>query len=137
MGVGPNFSISWNSGDNLNIEADRTFTRLTEGFDLPADVIVPAGDYDNWKVQGRFTTSDRRPFQVLVQATREGFYDGDASSLRGTLTLKPTPNLQTRFQLQRNEVDVPGGHFVSNIAQFRLTSAFSTRLIRMRSASTW
>jgi hypothetical protein len=126
--VGPSMSPEWNSGENFRLEYSVGFTRLDEGFDLGDEVPVPAGDYDTWSVNLHGRTSSNRPVVLGANARYESIYDGNITSVGGSLMVNPTANFSANLGYTHNSVELPNGAFDADIASLRLTLAFTTQM---------
>lgn len=125
---GPFLSPEWDSGEDLRITYDRSFTRLEEPFRLADRVTVPAGDYDMWQVTGRLETSSNRPVWGSARVQYRRFYEGTLVSTGGRLNLKAGPHLGVEARYRHNDVDVPRGAFESDVLSLNLRWAASTEL---------
>ena len=126
--AGPRLTFEWNSGERLNFNYQKNFTRLDEGFSLADGVDVAAGDYDGWKVEGSFNTSTNRTVSIRSQASFERFFDGDLFSTSGAVQLTPGSHLSVNMSIRHNDVDIPAGSFTADIYAMRLGYAFTPRL---------
>jgi hypothetical protein len=126
--VGPSMSPEWNSGENFRLEYSVGFTRLDEGFELGGEVPVLAGDYDTWQLNFHGRTSSNRPVVLGANARYESIYDGDITSVGGSLMVNPTANVSAVVGYNHNSVDLPNGAFDADIASLQLTLAFTTQM---------
>ena len=119
------------SGDEADFELGYQFQRLDEAFELTrldtAPVIVPEGDYEDWRFEGRINTSGTRPLAAEVSGSVQGFWGGDRWELGGELSFS-SPHIGFDLGYSHNDIDVPGGAFTTDLVQGRLKLAVNTRL---------
>ncbi len=125
--IGPTVNPTWNSGENFNIDYQFGFTRLDRDAAI-SGVPVPAGDYDTWFVSFMGQTSANRPVVLSGNARYQSIYDGDISSVGGSLTLTPTANISAVLGYTHNRVDLPNGLLDADIGSLRLALAVTTQL---------
>ncbi len=108
---------AFESGDNIEVEVGRNFERLDAPFRIRPDIEIPLGAYTNveWQVSAR--TTGRRRLSGNASFTRGGFWTGDRTVLEGGLTARPTPGWAFTASYERNDVDLPEGTFVTNLAR--------------------
>ena len=90
--IGPTLNPRWNSGESFSTNFQYGFTRLDQAITI-SGVPVPAGDYNTWFVSFMGQTSDNRPVVLSGNARHQRVYDGDISSVGGSLTLIPNANV--------------------------------------------
>lgn len=125
--VGPTMAPEWNSGDGGRFEIDFAEQTVNEAFDLADSVLVEPGVYDATNIQLAFDSSPARPLVATFRTTFGGSFGGNVASVGGDLTWNPTPQLGMTAGYTRNDVDLPNGAFVADIASLRGTVSFSTQ----------
>jgi hypothetical protein len=119
------------SGDEADFELSYQFQRLDEAFELtPGDTVpvtVPAGDYEDWRFEGRINTSGSRPLAAEASGSVQGFWGGDRWELGGEISFS-SPHIGLELEYSHNDIDVPGGAFTTDLVQGRLKLALNTRL---------
>ncbi|UCC49764.1 MAG: hypothetical protein JSV41_06300, partial [Gemmatimonadota bacterium] len=119
------------SGDEADFELGYQFQRLDEAFELTqgdtAPIIVPEGDYEDWRFEGRVNTSGSRPLAAEVSGGVQGFWGGDRWELGGEISFN-SPHIGLELEYSHNDIDVPGGAFTTDLVQARLKLAVNTRL---------
>jgi len=115
------------SGDEADFELGYQFQRLDEAFELTPGVTVPAGDYEDWRFEGRINTSGTRPLAAEVFGSVQGFWGGDRWELGGEISFN-SPHIGLDLGYTHNDIDVPGGAFTTDLVQGRLKLAVNTRL---------
>jgi hypothetical protein len=73
-------------------------------------------------------TSGNRPVALGAGVSYRRFFDGTLVSVGGGLSLAPGSHLSADLSFRHNDIEVPGGTFIANIASIRLRYAFSTTL---------
>jgi hypothetical protein len=109
------------TGVNLTHEGVRT------PFVIYPGVAVTPGTYRNAEAQLVFMTNQGAPLSLNVQAVIGGFFGGDRVSLSPTVRGRVGDRLTSELAYVRNDVDLPEGAFVTNLARLRVSYAFTTR----------
>ena len=107
--------VDFNSGDNFDFTATRTFEFLDNGFEISDGVDIAAGDYTNWEYSIRGSTTGRRKVSLFANATMGGFWNGDRKSVGGRLTFRPNPGVSLSTNFQHNDVTLPQGDFTADL----------------------
>ncbi|MEO6447104.1 MAG: DUF5916 domain-containing protein [Gemmatimonadaceae bacterium] len=123
-------------GLQVNLQPDGQFTleyedqydRLDRPFPIYPGVTIPAGAYSNAEAQVRVQSSQARPLSVSAQYATGDFYDGTRRAYGGDITWRVRYDLSLQSTLTRNNVALPGGSFLADVAAFRARYAWSTRL---------
>ena len=113
---------------SLAVEATDTFDRLDAGFDIFPGVHVPAGGYAFRDASVRYTSGQARKLFGSASLSSGEFYGGTRHAYGGSLTWRARYFLSLEGSVQRNDVDLPGGSFLADIASARLRYAWSTQL---------
>jgi len=113
---------------SLTIEGNDTFDRLDTGFEIFPGVNVPAGGYTLRDAQLRYTSGQARPLYGNVSVSSGEFYGGTRRTYGGGMTWRAKYYLSLEGSFQRNDVNLPGGSFLADVASARLRYAWSTRL---------
>lgn len=114
--------IQFESGDNITFQATNTYEFLDEPFEISDGIDVLAGEYSNWEYQIRTFTASRRLVSLRGGVNLGGFWDGNRKRFDIDLTLRPTPGLNVTASVERNDVELSGGDFVTNL--YRLEGGF-------------
>jgi len=113
---------------SLSVEGTDTFDRLDAGFDIFPGVHVPAGGYSFRDASVRYTSGQARKLFGSASLSSGEFYGGTRRAYGGSLTWRARYYLSVEWSFQRNDVDLPGGSFLADIASARVRYAWSTRL---------
>jgi hypothetical protein len=114
-------STEVHTGMNLTLEGVRT------PFEIYPGVFVPPGTYDHQEAQLVFRSNSGLPVSVSMTTTIGGFFGGDRVALAPTLNMRLGETLTTEVAYQRNDVDLPGGSFVTNLLRTRASYSFNPR----------
>ena len=89
----------------------------------------PRRDHDvpHAEAQLVFMTNQGAPLSLNLQTRIGGFFGGDRISLTPTIRARVGETFTTELTYDRNDIDLPGGHFVTNLARARVSYSFSTR----------
>ena len=97
------------------------------GLTFPAgQAVVPAGSYRSPYFLGQANTDRRKWIAASIVTNIGGFLSGNQVSLSPTLTIRRGGRLTSSLRWTRNDIDLPQGSFVTNLATARLTYNFST-----------
>ncbi len=109
------FGVRFESGDNVNFSAKRTYEYLDLAFDVNEGITIQPGEYTNWEYSIRGGTAGRRRVSVFGVINRSGFWDGTRTGFGGRITFRPKPGVSIGTNLQVNKVTLPQGSFDANV----------------------
>ena len=89
-------------------------------------VIVPAGNYRSPYFMLNSSTDRRKWISGSLSANVGGFLSGSQVSLGPSVTIRQGGRLTSSFRLTRNDIDLPQGAFITNLASARATFNFTT-----------
>jgi hypothetical protein len=118
----------WKSGYEFHTGVNFTREGLTEAFAIFPGVIVPPGTYDHAEVQLVFMTNQGAWWSYNTTLNAGGFFGGDRIALSQTLRLRYREAFNLALSWNQNDIDLPGGSFVTNLARARLSYSFTPRL---------
>ena len=125
--IKPGLGIHFLDSSVLTFEYSASYERLAEATRI-AGVAVPEGEYDF----GAFTTSYQsnlgRKLGGRVSVTRGDFFDGDRTSVTGSVTLRPNAHFFLQGTAQRNRLTLGGNSFDANLFGGRFRYAYNTRI---------
>ncbi|MDA2934677.1 hypothetical protein MYX82_10095 [Acidobacteria bacterium AH-259-D05] len=67
-------------------------------------------------------------FSVGFDATLGGFFGGDRVALTPSVKLRLGETFSTDLRWQRNDIELPGGSFITNLGRLRVSYAFNPRV---------
>lgn len=115
-------STEIHTGMNLTLEGVRS------PFEIYPGVFVPPGTYEHAEAQLVGMSNQGAPVSVSLRVTAGGFFGGDRLSLSPTVRFRAGDALTAEMTYQRNDVDLPGGAFVTNLVRTRVSYSFSSRV---------
>ena len=128
------FGIEFESGDGLALTVTSTRDELEEDFDIfedPSDgttVTVPAGEYDFVRPGIGFESASNRDVFVELEASTGDYFDGDRLAYEVGLGWRPSPLFNGAVEYIRNDISLPDGDFVTQLASLRANFSFSPEL---------
>jgi hypothetical protein len=109
------------TGMNLTLEGVR------EPFEIYPGIFVPPGTYENAEAQLVLMTNQGAPFSLNLQTFIGGFFDGDRVTINPTFRMRVGDTWSAEIAYQRNDVDLPGGSFDTNLVRTRVSYSFNPR----------
>lgn len=106
----------------LNIQ----YEGLRKPFEVYPGVIVPAGSYRSPYFLTQMSSDRRKWISAGFSANVGGFLSGSQVSLGPSLNIRRGGKLTSSLRLSRNDISLPQGDFVTNLATARVTYNFST-----------
>jgi len=120
--------IEFNSSDQVNVSADRSYERLPANFTISPDVIVPAGGYSSRTVSATYNLAQQRQISGRLSASRGSFYGGTRTSASYSGRVAFSANVGVEPNITLNWVRLPYGDFNARLFGLRLAIAPTARL---------
>ena len=122
----PRISFVTDDDDGFDVSIDIDREQLFESFEIIDGVVINPGDY--WWASARIGafTSGGRPFSADGSISTGDFYDGRRSDYRVGATWRPDPGFVLAGSYTINDIDLPGGDFITRLARLQMNIAFST-----------
>lgn len=115
-------------GDKLSVAHNRMFEHIDVPFEIVPGVFVPAGTYHFDELNIELVSDQSRPVWASINYTWGGFWDGDRKNWRLSSGFHTGPRFNAEVSLDRNDVDLGGGSFVTDLWRLRLAYDFNTKL---------
>ena len=109
------------TGMNLTLEGVR------EPFEIYPGIFVPPGTYEHAEAQLVLMTNQGAPLSLNLQTFIGGFFGGDRVTLNPTVRMRVGDTWSAEVAYQRNDVDLPGGSFDTNLVRTRVSYSFNPR----------
>ena len=124
--VKPGLTVIANDGGRFTAEFSRRHERLGESSTI-LGVPLGAGDYSFDLVSVSYGSSGARVVAGDVSFSFGEFFDGDRSSVTGTLTLRPNEHLLLEGSAQRNRIELAGTPIEADLFRGRMQFGYDTR----------
>jgi hypothetical protein len=118
----------WRNGYELHTGVNFTQEGVTKPFEIYPDVIVPTGSYRHREAQIVFITNQAAWLSFNSRLTAGGFFGGDRVSWTPAMKLRRGETFNTEVTWNYNNIDLPGGEFVTNLVRTRISYSFSPRI---------
>ncbi|MDE2652229.1 MAG: DUF5916 domain-containing protein [Gemmatimonadota bacterium] len=124
--ITPGLGVSFLDSGILTLEYAVSYERLAAETRI-AGASVPAGEYDFGAFTASYQSNLGRKVGGRVSVTQGGFFDGERTSLGGSVTLRPSARLFVEGTAQRNRLTLAGRTFEANLFGGRVRLARDTR----------
>ena len=124
--------VDWhlNSGDSLHslFDANVTYERLFEPFEISPGVVLPAGEYrfTPWRIM--FMSAQKRRIHGRVGFNFGNFWSGTATVIETALTYKLPPWFSISLNTNQTFASLPQGDFIARIYSAQVNYAVSSFL---------
>jgi hypothetical protein len=122
------FGVALQSGDELNLIAQRREDVPTDSFEIIPGVTLAPGRYGWNRGTIEIETAERRSVTAAVAASAGGFYDGTSTSFEYELTGRLAPHVIAAVEGGWEWVRMSAGRFTAQEQRLRLDYAYSPRL---------
>jgi hypothetical protein len=118
--------IEFHSGDSIEFQLFRQTENLDEDFEISDGIILPmGGSYDWLRYQVVYDGAEHRVVSGRVEYSFGDFWDGERQETNLDLTLRPRPGLSVHLAAEFNDVDLPGGSFITKLYRLDARTQFS------------
>ena len=118
----------WRSGAEVHTGINLTREGVKEPFLIAPGVIVPPGTYDHQEAQLVAYTNEGAWLSFRLESTIGGFFGGDRVRLTPSTRLRLGDAFNAEMSLDRNDIELPWGDFVTNLARARVAYSFTPRI---------
>jgi hypothetical protein len=118
----------WKSGAQIDTGMNVTREGLTRKFEIFPGIFVPPGTYDHREAQIVTQTNQGAPLSFRMTTYAGGFFGGDRLAFTPTVRWRMGETFNTELSLQRNDIDLPWGNFVTNLVRLRVAYSFTPRV---------
>lgn len=125
------YSVNLKSGYSGSVDLFRHQDYLTGQFNLSDDVFFPAGSYDYYNLETRFSTPANRLISFNYMFGVGGYYDGTFVNLTpAQINMRISSNVNLGLAYQYSQVDVRNRdqQFRSHLVRFKSEYTFTTKL---------
>ena len=121
-------TMEWRNGFWASTALNLTTEGVLGPFEIYPDVWVPADRYDHAEAQLRFRTDQGAPLSLEFFSVFGGLFGGRRSTVSPRLSLRLGERFNTQVSWERNDLALPVGAFVTNLARLRLNYSFTPRV---------
>jgi hypothetical protein len=113
------------AGHEFHTGMNVTRQGLLVPFQIYPGIFVPSGTYDHREAQLVFFTNRGAPLSLNMNLTSGGFFGGSRVALGPSVNFRLGEALNGTVRLSRNDISLPGGHFITNLITSRLSYSFT------------
>ena len=119
--------LETNSGDDFSINLNRRREVLFEDFEVVDGNVIPVGDYEysGWSVEA--SGASERVFAPGFEYSQGEFFNGDRMEMSAELEWRPNRRLLMGVEYEYNDIDLPGGQFITRLIAVNADVAFNVR----------
>jgi hypothetical protein len=114
----------WEFSTGMNL----THEGVVRPFFIYPGVEIPVGAYDHAEAQLSIQSNEGAAVSGRFQMNAGGLFGGDRLSLSPQLRVRVGEAFNATVSWDRNEIDLPVGRFVTNLARTRVSYSFSPRV---------
>jgi hypothetical protein len=115
-------------GHEFHTGMNLTHEGVTSPFEIYPGVIVPIGSYEHSEAQLVAFTNQGAPVSARIRLTFGGFFGGSRVVTAPQVLIRISDIFNTEVIWTRNDVDLSGGAFVTNLISSRVSYAFTPRI---------
>ena len=116
------------SGEFMELNVQHIFDHPTEDFELIDDVIIPAGEYWDNRLELLFSSFRGRKISGALEVNVGEFYTGNRQRFELNTNFNINRHLNFNVDWQRNYVQLPGKSFFTDEIGGRIDYAFNPKL---------
>lgn len=118
----------WRSGFEVHTGMNMRKEGVRNDFQIAREIFVPADTYAWTEAQLVLSTDPSDDLSFSFNSNMGSFFGGQRVSFTSSVNARIGERFNSEFTLQRNDVDLPGGDFISNLFRTRLSYAFTPRI---------
>ena len=112
----------------INVIYQKNLDVLDLPFNIRPGVRIPVGDYHMDEFMLTYNTSPGRKFYERTTYQHNQFYDGTRRGVSAAVGARASSQLSAELQYNRNDVKMPWGNFLVNLATLRVDYTFSPKM---------
>lgn len=114
-------------GSFINVIYQKNLDVLDLPFQIQKNVQIPVGTYKFDELTLTYNTNPARRFYERFSYNPMEFYGGTKQTISGAIGVRGSSHLSSELQFSRNDVQLPWGDFLANLAILRVDYAVSPR----------
>ncbi len=120
--------VELESGDVLRFGVEHVHDELVEDFEISDGVVIPTGEYDFTRASVAVGSAQNRPLSAEFALDAGEFFDGEKLGQSVSLLWQPGPLFNAQAAYAREDVELDGGDFETQLARLRANVSFSPEL---------
>ena len=120
--------LEWRNGYEVHTGMNISREGVFEAFEIFPDVVIPPGTYDHKEAQIAGNTNLGAPVSATINTIVGGLFGGERVTITPSIAARLGETLNATFEWSYNDLDLPGGHFTTNLSRVRLSYSFTTRM---------
>ncbi len=122
-----NLGIRFQNGASINYTLTERFERLNRVFRIRPGILIPERDYAYRRQRVSASSASSRKISGGGSVEWGKFWDGESESFTANLSVKPNYRVNVDVNYARNQADLAGGSFTTNLFGLRFVYAFNAR----------
>ena len=114
-------------GSFINVIYQRNLDVLDAPFTIQSNVTIPVGSYNFHELDLTYNTNPAKRFYERFTYQPMQFYGGTRQTITGAVGVRATSHLSSELTFSRNDVRLPYGDFLANLAILRVDFAITPR----------
>lgn len=120
--------VEWRNGYEIHTGVNVTREGVFEPFEIFPGVVVPPGRYDHGEAQIAGNTNLGAPVSGNFNAIVGGLFGGRRVTITPSIAARAGEAFNALLEWSYNDLDLPGGHFTTNLIRLRTSYSFTTRM---------
>jgi hypothetical protein len=121
-------NVTFRNNSSLSLSQVYTHEDLDRPFKAFRAMIIPVGDYRYNVYKASYTGNNSWAVSPTFNFEKGEYYDGNRTLWGGGINLRPIPKFILIMNVTRNNVSLPTGSFGTNLMNWQLQYAFSTKM---------
>ena len=121
------FELETRSGDELSMNFNRWREVLFDDFEVVDGTVVPVGDYEYSGFNIQIAGASERVLAPGFDYYKGEFFNGDRVEMSAELEWRPNRRLLMGLEYEYNDIELPGGQFVTRLMAIDANVAFNVR----------
>ena len=122
------FTVETAGTDEISFSVFDAEERVFEPFNLPSNLTVPAGRYQNDGAAINFRTSRTRPYGMEINLEVRDFFGGELEAFEIEVLARPSRFLDLQASYSREDISVPAGDVVVEVGSLDTVVNINPRL---------
>ena len=120
--------LEWRNGYEIHTGMNVTREGVFEPFEIFPGVMVPPGRYDHSEAQIAGNTNLGAPVSANFNTIVGGLFGGKRVTITPSIAARAGETFNAMLEWSYNDLELPGGHFSTNLIRLRTSYSFTTRM---------